>query len=96
VLVIGEAIDVATHLALANSSFSFQHITLSPWKINNSSIVSRLDFGNKYFLYNYKDLAKKVYILNDPIDKDIAAIVKEKLEEHGFMVNPFPLESLTC
>lgn len=96
VLVIGETIDIATHLALANPNFSFQHITLSPWKIDNASIVSRLDFDNKYFLYNYNNLSKKVYILNDPIDKEISTIINEKLEEHNFIVNTFPLTELMC
>ncbi len=96
VLVIGETIDIATHLALANPDFSFQHITLSPWKIDNASIVSRLDFDNKYFLYNYNNLSKKVYILNDPIDKEISTIIKEKLEEHEFTVNTFPLTGVMC
>jgi len=94
VLVIGETIDIATHLALANPDFSFQHITLSPWKIDNASIVSSLNFDNKYFLYNYKTLSKKVCILNDPIDEEISRVVKEKLEENDFTVNTFPLTSL--
>ncbi|MBM9518291.1 phosphoribosyltransferase domain-containing protein [Desulforhopalus vacuolatus] len=94
VLVIGETVDIATRLALKNPGFSFQHITLSPWKIDNASIVSRLDFDNKYFLYNYKNLSRMICILNDPIDKEISKIVKNKLEEYGFTVCPFPLTEL--
>lgn len=96
VLVIGETVDIATHLALANPDFSFQHITLSPWKIDNASIVSRLNFDNKYFLYNYKTLSKTVCILNDPIDEEISRVVKEKLEENDFTVKTFPLKKLMC
>lgn len=91
VLVIGETVDIATRLALENPGFSFQHITLSPWKIDNRSIVSKLDFDGKYFLYNYQSLCKNVRILNDPIDNEISEVVQNTLVESGFAVSNFSL-----
>lgn len=91
VLVVGEAIDIATHLALSNPRIAFQHITLSPWKIDGSSIISKITFDNKLYLYNYENLNRNIFIINDPIDQLITSTIENQLRDLGFIVKSFPL-----
>jgi hypothetical protein len=91
VLVVGEAIDIAAHLALGNPRIAFQHITLSPWKIDGSSIISKITFDDKYYLYNYENLNRNIFIINDPIDQLITSTIEKQLRDLGFIVRSFPL-----
>jgi hypothetical protein len=91
VLVVGEAIDIATYLALDNPRIAFQHITLSPWKIDGSSIVSKVTFDNKFYLYNHENLNRNIFIINDPIDQLITSTIEKQLRGLGFIVKSFPL-----
>jgi len=85
-LVIGEAVDIGLKFVQENPELSLHHITLSPWKIDNRHIFNRLDISGKYYLYNYHTLCSPLYLLNDPIDNDIAAEVENLLYEKGFSV----------
>ncbi len=88
-LTVGESVDIAACLVWANESLSFQQISLSPWKVDNKSIFSKMTFADKYYLYNYENLKEPVFILCDPIDKEIEIEVIEKLQAHGICVKPF-------
>ncbi|MCP3943827.1 MAG: hypothetical protein GY710_20430 [Desulfobacteraceae bacterium] len=89
ILAVGESVDLAACFALANKNLSFQQISLSPWKIDNKSVFSRMTFADKYYLYNYEKLKGSVFIICDPIDKDIEIEIIEKLKVHGIHVKPF-------
>jgi len=88
-LTVGESVDIAACLAWANNNISFQQISLSPWKVDNNAIFSRMTFADRYYLYNYEHLNESVYILCDPIDREIGIEVIEKLQAHGICVKPF-------
>lgn len=89
ILAVGESVDIAACYALANDNLSFQQISLSPWKVDNKSIFSRMTFADNYYLYNYKKLKGPVFIICDPIDKEIEIEVVEKLKAHAIDVKPF-------
>ncbi|MGK7904412.1 MAG: phosphoribosyltransferase domain-containing protein [Hormoscilla sp.] len=86
-LAIGEAIDLALRMVRVNRKLSFQHITLSPWRVDGINIHHRLDICDKYYLYNYKQLKSPIYLLYDPDDEPIALAAKKKLSQAGFTVN---------
>ncbi len=92
ILAVGEAIDLAACFALADENIRFQQISLSPWKVDNISIFSRINFAGKYYLYNYERLksskSNPVFILCDPIDKDVEQEAIVKLGEYGVAVKP--------
>ncbi|MBF0412347.1 MAG: phosphoribosyltransferase domain-containing protein [Desulfamplus sp.] len=92
ILAVGEAIDLAACLALSNDKIRFQQISLSPWQVDNRSIFSKISFAERYYLYNYENLKNRdlnpVFILCDPIDKDIEQEAVVKLGEHGIEVKP--------
>ncbi len=89
ILAVGESVDIAACFALANNNLSFQQISLSPWKIDNKSIFSRITFAGKYYLYNYEKLKGPVFIICDPIDMEIEIEVIEKFKAYGIEVMPF-------
>lgn len=89
ILAVGESVDIAACFALANNNLSFQQISLSPWKIDNKSIFSRMIFSGKYYLYNYEKLKGPVFIICDPINKEIEIEVIERLKEYSIKVIPF-------
>ena len=82
-LVVGEAIDFAPGIVAANPDLRFQHVTLSPWRVDNLNIIQRMKIGDRYYLYNYRDLQPPIHILCDPIDDAIAIELQEKLEAEG-------------
>ncbi|MBF0199720.1 MAG: phosphoribosyltransferase domain-containing protein [Desulfamplus sp.] len=88
-LVIGESVDMAASIVLANPGISFQQISLSPWKVDNENILSRMEIGDRYYLYNHKNLMEPVFILYDPVDADIGMDVVEKMKSRGMDVKPF-------
>ncbi|MBF0203494.1 MAG: phosphoribosyltransferase domain-containing protein [Desulfamplus sp.] len=92
ILVIGESVDLAACFALANEDIMFQQISLSPWKVDNKSIFSRMSFAGKYYLYNYERLKDPalhpIFILCDPIDRDIEKEAVRKLGKHGIYAKP--------
>ncbi len=92
ILVVGEAIDLAASLALSNDNIRFQQISLSPWRVDNRSIFSKISFADRYYLYNYEYLKNcnlnPLFILCDPIDQDIEQEAILKLGEHGIDVKP--------
>ncbi len=92
-LVIGEAVDIALGLIQNHPLLSFQQITLSPWKIDNSAISSCLEMGENYYLYNYENLKDPVYILSDPIDRMVEKSVKESLLKIGIKAQELVLLS---
>lgn len=85
-LVVGEAVDIGLKFVQENHELSLHHITLSPWTIDNKHIFNRLDISGKYYLYNYHTLCSPLYLLNDPIDDDIASELENILSEKGFSV----------
>ena len=89
VLAVGESVDIAAGFVLANENLSFQQISLSPWKIDNKSIFSRMSVAGKYYLYNYEQLQGPVFIICDPIDREIEIEIIEKLKNYGIHVKPF-------
>ncbi len=91
-LVVGEAIDIGLKFVQENPELSLHHITLSPWKIDKRHIFSRLDISGTYYLYNYHTLVSPLYLLNDPIDNDIAAEAVNLLHEKGFSVRRIGIE----
>ncbi|MBD2336459.1 phosphoribosyltransferase domain-containing protein [Calothrix sp. FACHB-156] len=94
IFVIGEAIDIGIRLVQLNPFLSFQHITLSPWKVDKISITNKLQIYQKYYLYNYKTLKIPIYILSDPIDKEIELEAKYILAQQGITVTSLELNSL--
>jgi Phosphoribosyl transferase len=90
-LVIGEAIDLALQIVQKNPLLSFQHITLSPWKIDRKAIFSCLEIGEKYHLYNYEKLTSSVYLLSDPVDRPIEDAARKILTQRGFKISPLSL-----
>ncbi|SLM29403.1 hypothetical protein MTBBW1_1790028 [Desulfamplus magnetovallimortis] len=88
-LAVGESVDIAACIALANEKISFQQISLSPWKVDQKSIFSRITFDDRYYLYNHENLAEPLFILCDPIDKKIEKEVIEKLKINDIHVEPF-------
>lgn len=92
ILTIGEAVDLSACFAIANENIEFQQISLSPWKVDHKSIFSRIIFGEKYHLYNYerlKNVSLPLFILCDPIDREIELEVIRKLGEHDIHVEAF-------
>lgn len=98
ILAVGEAIDLAACFALSDEHIRFQQISLSPWQIDNSSIFSRISFADRYYLYNYEQLKNSdlypIFILCDPIDKQIEQEAILKLGEFGIEIKPIfePIE----
>ncbi|MBF0573435.1 MAG: phosphoribosyltransferase domain-containing protein [Desulfamplus sp.] len=92
VLAVGEAVDLAACLALTNENIRFQQISLSPWKVDNRSIFSKITIADKYYLYNYENLkahsSEPIFILCDPIDKKIEQEAIKKLVERGIDAKP--------
>ena len=91
---IGEAIDLGMRLVQLNPLLSFQHITLSPWKIDDKNIFSKLQISHSYYLYNHKKLETPVYILSDPIDREIELASQHILSQMGIQANSLKLNSL--
>ena len=89
ILSVGESVDITACFALTNKNISFQQISLSPWKVDNQSILSRMSFKGKYYLYNYEKLKSPVYIICDPIEREIETEVIEKLKTRNIHVKPF-------
>ncbi len=83
ILVVGEAIDIGLRLVQMNPNLSFRHVTLSPWVIDGENIFSRLDIGENYYLYNFHDLESQLYLLYDPMDRQIGMEVEKRLAEKG-------------
>ncbi|MBF0200463.1 MAG: phosphoribosyltransferase domain-containing protein [Desulfamplus sp.] len=88
-LAVGESVDMAAAIVLANPGLSFQQISLSPWKVDGKNICSRMEIGDKYYFYNYESLNEPVFILYDPVDYEIGMEVMEKLVSRGIDVKPF-------
>jgi hypothetical protein len=59
--VIGEAVRTAAHLVAAGTCKSFQHITLSPWLVDDVSIKSRMCLHTEHYLYNEQESQGPVY-----------------------------------
>lgn len=93
-LVVGEAIDLGMRLVQINPLLSFQHITLSPWKIDNTSVFSKLQIYQQYYLYNYNKIETPVYILSDPSDESIELEAKCILSQQGIKAKNLQLNSL--
>ena len=91
-LVIGEAVDLALLLVRNNPELSFRHITLSPWEIDGNHIFTRMDFQQKYFLYNYHDLKSPLHLLYDPVDREIAAVVLALMSKQGYAIEPLQVK----
>lgn len=85
-LVVGEAMDLALSIVEKNPDLHFTHVTLSPWKVDGEHIRNRTDFNGRYFLYNLHRLKKPLYLLYDPIDRNVARTVEETLAPKGFPV----------
>jgi hypothetical protein len=90
-LVVGEAVDLGLRIVQNNAKLAFHHVTLSPWKVDNINIFSRLDILNNYYLYNYRDLSSPLYILNDPVDEHIGNETYRILSQKGYDVTPYHL-----
>lgn len=96
-LVMGEAVDMAACLVLANPGLSFQQITLSPWKVDQKAIYERIIFDDCYYLYNPVWMTPPVFLLYDPIDTDMAMTVYKTLSQRGIPVTPFaPIQTPSC
>lgn len=93
-LVVGEAIDIGIKLVQNNPSLSFQHVTLSPWKIDNKSVFSRLEICGKYYLYNYEQIEQPIHLFSDPCDGAIELEAKDILYQKGVKTNRLELNSL--
>lgn len=93
-LVVGEAIDIGMRLVQINPLLSFQHITLSPWKIDRISIFSKLKICQQYYLYNYNEIETPVYILSDPSDESIELEAKYILSQKGIKAKKMQINSL--
>ena len=89
ILTIGEAVDMAVCYVMANLKLTFQQITLSPWVVDNKAIFNRLEFNKKYYLYNYKNLKEPLFILSDPIDKEIEIEVIKQFKTFNINLIPF-------
>ena len=87
-LAVGESVDIAACLTWANGRIAFQQVSLSPWKVDQQSIFSKMTFANKYHLYNYETLDGPIFIISDPVDREIEIEVIEKLKAHGIHVKP--------
>jgi hypothetical protein len=88
-LVLGEAVHTAVLLVAAGKFRSFQHITLSPWLVDNQSIESRTDLPGNYYLYNttmQDHLRSPIFLLHDPADQAMSSRVHSELEEQGIPV----------
>ncbi|MBD2515750.1 phosphoribosyltransferase domain-containing protein [Nostoc sp. FACHB-973] len=94
VFVIGEAIDIGIRLVQLNPLLSFQHITLSPWVVDQTNILNKLKICQKYYFYNYRELKLPVYIFSDPIDREIELEAKYIFAQEGIQVNSLELNSL--
>ncbi|MFY9226182.1 MAG: phosphoribosyltransferase domain-containing protein [Blastocatellia bacterium] len=82
-LVIGEAIDLALQMMIENPLLLMQHITLSPWEVDNNVIFNRYNIDS-YYLYNFSKFIEPINILSDPIDLNIAMALKTFLSNHGY------------
>jgi hypothetical protein len=88
--VIGEAVRTAAHFVAAGTCKSFQHITLSPWLVDDVSIKSRISLHKDHYLYNEQESQGLVYLLHDPTDYAIGETIQKQLREQGI-----PVEQLT-
>ncbi len=90
-LAVGEVMDLALRLLQVNPGLLMQHVTLSPWKIDRVKIFNYLE-ANKYHIYNYKQLRSHIYILSDPLDRDVEWKITELLEQQGLTVKSLSLD----
>lgn len=85
-LAVGEAVDMGMQIVQASPDLELRHITLSPWEIDKRHVLSRLDIGGKYYLYNCHTLRPPLHILSDPIDAEIGMEAARLLSAKGFSV----------
>ncbi|MCI5150671.1 MAG: hypothetical protein D3916_15025 [Candidatus Electrothrix sp. MAN1_4] len=92
-LVLGEAVHTAMLLVAARKFKDFQHITLSPWQVDECSIRSRIDLPGNHYLYNAttQDIRSPVFLLHDPADEVMSNNVHSRLEEQGIPVQQLNL-----
>lgn len=92
-LAVGEVIDLAFRLLQVNPALFLQHITLSPWEIDRVRIFDYLEI-NSYHIYNYKQLQSHIYILSDPLDRDVEWETKRLLQQEGLTVESLSLDAI--
>ncbi|MGE0085286.1 MAG: phosphoribosyltransferase domain-containing protein [Desulfococcaceae bacterium] len=85
-LAVGEAVDLGLRIVQNSAGLELRHITLSPWEMDSRHIFSRLDIGEKYYLYNYHTLRPPLHILSDPIDAETGREAAALLSAKGFSV----------
>jgi hypothetical protein len=90
-LAVGEVMDLALRLLQVNPGLLMQHVTLSPWEIDRVKIFNYLE-ANKYHIYNYKQLRSHIYILSDPLDRDVEWKITKLLEQQGLTVKSLSLD----
>ena len=92
-LAVGEVMDLALRLLQVNPGLLMQHITLSPWEIDRIGIFNYLE-ADKFHIYNYKQLRSHIYILSDPLDRDVEWKITKLLEQQGFTVKSLSLDPI--
>lgn len=89
-LAIGEVVDLALRLLQFNPGLLMQHVTLSPWEIDGVKIFNYLK-ADKFHIYNYKQLQSHIYILSDPLERDIECKIAKLLQQQGLTVKSLSL-----
>ncbi len=90
ILPVGEAVDLCLLLLAAAPGLRFRHITLSPWRAGHGVIRSRLDIGDRYYLYNPETLSGPLWILADPVDEKVADAALRTLGAAGYDARMLP------
>lgn len=92
-LAVGEVMDLALRLLQVNPGLLMQHITLSPWEIDRVNISDYLEVKN-YHIYNPQQLQSHIYILSDPLDRDVERETTRLLQKKGLSVESLSLDTI--
>ena len=92
-LAVGEVMDLALRLLQINPDLLMQHITLSPWEIDRVNILDYLEVKN-YHIYNHQQLQSHIYILSDPLDRDVEWEITQLLQQKGLSVESLSLDTI--
>lgn len=88
ILAVGEAVEGAWEPVMQSSALSFQQVTLSPWRIDGKQILSRLEIGGRYYLYNPHLLNGPLYLHCHPHEARVGEQLKGLLAARGIKLRP--------
>ncbi len=88
ILAVGEAVEGVWEPVMQSAALSFQQVTLSPWRIDGKQILSRLEIGGRYYLYNPHLLNGPLYLHCHPHEARVGEQLKGLLAAQGMELRP--------